>query len=191
MTADEFKKLWDPGKFHRWADLEVAEIEKAPLSVLTKDFLRAGFPEDAAPFLNFGWRSHKGKFYNIAELYPEYTDINSAKNYWIIGSDGAGNPICFDVSQNDRIVLLDHEQRFEVICVMNSNIEELAACLLLYKNFISKIQKANDQSTDSESNFSMAELSQLKGEFKQISNNIFEESEFWQSGIDALADEIM
>ncbi|MDB5122611.1 MAG: hypothetical protein JWP94_740 [Mucilaginibacter sp.] len=190
MTAEEFKKQWDPGKFNRWADLEVTEIEKAPLSALTKDFLKAGFPEDAAPFLNFGWKSEKGRFYNIAELYPKYADINLTKNYWIIGSDGEGNPICFDVSQNDRVILLNHEQGFEIICVMNSNINELAACLLLYKYFIRKIQKENGEEAYSDANFSIVDLSELKDSFKQINNNIFKESGFWRSEINALEKEI-
>jgi hypothetical protein len=190
VTPEEFKKQWQPDKFHRWADLDVEEIDKAPLNDLTKNYLKSGFPEDAAPFLHFGWRSNKGKFENVADNYLLYENDNLTQNYWMIGSDGSGNPICFDVSQNDRIVLLDHEQRFEIICLMNSNIKELAACLLLYKNFIGKFRKENDQSTDAKSNFSIAELSQLKNEFRQINNNIFRQNEFWRSEIDALADEI-
>ena len=190
MTPEDFKSLWQPGKFNRWAELDVHEIEKAPLSEATKNFLRLGFPEDAAPFLSFGWRSNKGKFNNLYETYPGYGAPSTSKNFWIIGDDGEGNPICFDVSRHDRLVLLDHEQNFEIISVVNTNIAELAECLLLYKNFISKAQRDNGENAYLEADFSMTDIAVLKESFKQINDRIFKESSFWRSEINALEKEI-
>jgi hypothetical protein len=190
MIAEEFRKLWKTDEHDNWVDLDVGEINKAPLNNLTKDFLKNGFPESAAPCLDFGWRSYKGKFYNIDEVYPKLVDHNLAKNYWIIGSDGAGNPICFDVLRNDRIVLLDHEQRFETIEVINSDIFELGKCLLLYRNFISEIQRKYGENAFLDSLFSISDISELKDNFKTINENIFKESGFWRSEIKALEDEI-
>src|ERR1700744_4602395 len=134
MTATEFKALWQVNEFDKWIEFDYSEIEKAPLSEVTKSFLKKGFPRDAAPFLDFGWISYGNKFFNISDYYSRLNLDNSAKNYWILGSDNKGNPICFDVSQNDRVVLLDREQRFQLMYVVNKSFSEFAECLLLYKN---------------------------------------------------------
>jgi hypothetical protein len=190
MTASEFKKLWNMGEFDNWCDFDTGEIDKAPINNLTKTFLKIGFPKSAAPCLSFEWTIYKGKFCNIADAYPEWADHNSAKNHWIIGSDGAGNPICVDVSENDKITLHDHEQRFEIIEVINSSISELAECLLIYRNFISKIQKEYGEDAFLESSFSRSDLSDLKNNLLKVNNNIFKESAFWRTEINCLEDEI-
>ncbi len=110
-----------------------------PINALSKEFLTVGFPLDAAPFLSFDWRSYSGRFNFIEEAYPGYGRPSATKKYLILGSDGVGNPVCFDISDNDKIVLLDHEQGFEKIDIINTDISEFASCLLLYKNFIEKI----------------------------------------------------
>ncbi|MGQ0504619.1 MAG: SUKH-4 family immunity protein [Myxococcaceae bacterium] len=48
----------------------------------------------------------------------------------MLGSDGSGNPICFDATK-DRIVLCDHERDFKPI-PMNSSVEKLLLSLAAY-----------------------------------------------------------
>lgn len=169
-------------------EFNIHEIEKAPINASTKQFLKGGFPNSAAPFVGFGWRIYNDKFLNIADAYPKYKLGNSAKNYWIFGSDGSGNPICFDITNNDKVVLLDHEQRFALLDIMNSDIAELAACLLAYKNFGSRVQQENGKGAFLDSNISPNQLADLKDEFKQINNDIFKISDFWRNEINSLAD---
>ena len=49
----------------------------------------------------------------------------------MIGSDGAGNPICLE-STTGAVVLLDHEDWFRTRQFVNSNVHQLAECLLAY-----------------------------------------------------------
>jgi hypothetical protein len=184
---EEFKKSWGPNSFSKWEIFDVSEIDKAPINNSTKDFLKVGFPETAAPFLDFGWRSYRGKFLSIWDYYSKFNLDERTKNYWILGSDNTGNPICFDITRNDKIVLLDHEQGFEIITVMNNNIAELAACLLLYKNFVKRVQDENGEDAFLNSDFSAAQIADLKDEFKKLNANIFKESGFWRSEINSLA----
>ena len=175
-----------PDALNEWLEFDIAEIEKAPINNTTKEFLRVGFPRDAAPFLGFGWTIYGNKFLNIFDCYSKSNLDFAAKNYWILGSDNNGNPICFDISNNDRIVLLDHEQRFELIENINSSIAEFAECLLLYKNFIRKIQMENGEDAYLDQNISDAQLFDLKSGFEHINANLFSESDFWRTEINVL-----
>ena len=49
----------------------------------------------------------------------------------MIGSDGAGNPICVEEGFG-VVVLLDHEDRFRSRQFVNSSVGQLADCLLAY-----------------------------------------------------------
>ncbi|WP_439696419.1 hypothetical protein ACFGVS_27605 [Mucilaginibacter sp. AW1-7] len=183
---EEFKKSWEPDKFSKWEIFELSEIDKAPINDLTKAFLKFGFPQSAAPFLDFGWSVYDGKFVDIKSCYSELNLNKITESYWLFGSDGNGNPICFDVSRDDKIILLDHEQDFEIITVMNKDISELAACLLLYKNFVKRVQDENGEDAFLNSDFSPAQIADLKDEFKKLNANIFKESGFWRTEINSL-----
>ena len=59
MTPKQFKDLWinaNPA-INTWATFANKEIENASLSLVTKEFLKVGFPDAAAPFLSFGLQS--------------------------------------------------------------------------------------------------------------------------------------
>ena len=192
MKPQEFKEKWLAHLVGGWADLDADELAKSPLQEKTKLFLKDGFPDSAAPFLDFGWQSNGGKFENIFDCYAKYgyeLDFET-KKYWILGYDGEGNPICFDISKNDEIVVLDHEIEFELFHVINSSIEELAACLLCYRDFIEKIQADFGEEAFIERKFTIAYLEALKNEFLEINPNIFLESSFWDSEIENLGYEL-
>lgn len=186
MTPSHFKQLWMIDDMDRWVEFNNDELNKAPIANSTKEFLQVGFPEDAAPFLDFGWRSYNWKFNNIAVAFR--TD-SSKSNYWHFGSDGSGNPICFDSDNNDRVVLLDHEQDFDVIDNVNSNIHELAQCLLVYRDFINKVLVENGENAFLDPNFSKGQFINLESEFKEINSNIFKESGFWRAELQELRNE--
>lgn len=174
----------------RWVEFPIDEVEKSNLNEKTKEFLKIGFPEDAAPFLGFGLRSYEWKF-NTTQSYYEYDDLDDkAKNYWIFGSDNNGNPICIDASDNDKLVLLDHEQGFDFMMTMNKNISELASSLLLFRDFIERINNEFGGDGFFNSKFTENHLNELENEFKKLNPNYCLESSFWNFEIENLRAEI-
>lgn len=139
MNPIEFKEIWIQDDSVKWTEFPSEQVEKSNLNNETKEFLKVGFPEDSAPFLSFGLRSYDWGFNTIQGYYDDYDLNEKTKNYWIFCSDGSGNPICIDSSDNDKLILLDHEQDFEIIQTMNKNISELASSMLLFRNFIEKV----------------------------------------------------
>lgn len=92
----------------------------------------SGLPGSAAPCLSF----------RKAALMPRVWEIyapgkwNRQKKahllqYRMLGSDGAGNPICVDETTGG-VFLLDHEDGFRSVQFVNSTIAHLAETLLLY-----------------------------------------------------------
>ena len=190
MNPIEFKKIWMKDDSERWTEFPIEQIQKPNLNDNTKEFLKIGFPEDAAPFLGFGLRSYDWEFNNIYDYYSDYDLDLKTKNYWIFGSDNNGNPICIDSSNNDKLVLLDHEQDFEVITNMNKNISELASSLLLFSSFIDRVNLEFGDDGFYDSKFTQDHLIELESEFKQLNPNYYIESSFWDSEIENLRAEI-
>lgn len=190
MTPTEFKLKWIKDKSERWTKFDSSELKKSEINESTCEFLEIGFPEDAAPYLGFGLRSYDWKFNNILDYY-EYDDLDAdTKFYWILGSDNSGNPICIDTSQNDRIILLDHEQGFEIIDTINKNIEELANYLLIYRNFIEEVNYKYGEDGFFDSKFTKMDLNELEEKFKSLNPNHYLESSFWSVEIENLRAEI-
>ncbi len=185
-----FKTEWNPDELNTWSEFNFEQLNKTTLSDFTKNFLINGFPESAAPFLSFGLENYESEFKTIAENYSEYKLNLKTKNYWIFGSDGNGNPICIDSNSNDEILLLDHEQQFELIHKINRNIVELSQCLLEYKNFIKFINSKFGEGGFFNSKFTQTHLEKLKEQFEKINPNIFIESDFWNGEIEMLYHEI-
>jgi hypothetical protein len=98
------------------------------------EFLRAGkvvLPLSAAPFLSF---DEAQELPYVHEVYGRSSDYATADrrrlaNYWMIGSDGSGNPMCISV-RTGAIWLLDHEDHFRTRQFVNSSVALLAECLL-------------------------------------------------------------
>ncbi|SEL53545.1 SUKH-4 immunity protein [Aquimarina amphilecti] len=190
MNPAEFKLKWIQNESDRWTEFDSCELEKSEINESTNEFLKIGFPEDAAPYLGFGLRSYDWKFNNILDYY-EYDDLDpTTKFYWILGSDNSGNPICIDTSQNDRIILLDHEQGFEIIGTVNKNISELASFLLIYRNFIEEINSKYGEDGFFDSKFTKIDLNELEEKFKSLNSDYYLESSFWDIEIENLRAEI-
>ena len=190
MTPKESKSEWKPNKLNRWWEFDQEELRRLPVLDETKEWLREGFPEDAAPFLNFGLRSYNGKFHTIADFYSEYELDPKSNDYWIFGSDGSGNPICLDSSNNDSVVLLDHEQEFDVIGLINSNLSELAQCLLEYRRFVKNVQSELGEDAYIEAEFTTEHVDALKKRIEAIKQDLLLTSDFWNNEIENLLVEI-
>lgn len=186
MTPAEFKKRWSPDNLNRWTDFALETLNRLPVSQKTKAWLKEGFPEDAAPYLSFGLRSYDDRFYSVAEYYSEQDLDTKTSNYWIIGSDGGGNPICIDSASHDRILLLDHEQAFEKIGVVNVNVRELAHCLFAFKEFIANIKQELGSDAYIGAKYTQTQVANLKKRLEEIDPELLLNSDFWEQEIENL-----
>ncbi len=188
MNPEEFKKRWLPDKNLKWMVFDQKELAKSPLKEATKLFLKNGFPKSAAPFLGFGSIDNDKKFYNIYDYFREsYKDLNEkTKHYWIFGSDGCGDIICFDTANEDRILILNHESDFEIMNTLNRSVAELAQCLLFFKEFIQQIRTELGDGAFQKNKYTPSHVNDLKQRFLSINPNIFIESSFWEDEINRL-----
>jgi hypothetical protein len=53
MTPADFKNKWLSQEDEGWSIFPADQVEKSNLSQQTKDFLKVGLPNSAAPFLSF------------------------------------------------------------------------------------------------------------------------------------------
>lgn len=90
-------------------------------------------PSEAAPCLTFDDAESMPALWDVFGPTDAWLaeDKKRLANYRMIGSDGAGNPICVD-SASGEIRLLDHEGHFRTTQFVNSGIAQLAECLLSY-----------------------------------------------------------
>jgi hypothetical protein len=88
-------------------------------------------PAEAAPCLTFERASRPvWEVFGVPSQWSE-TERERLAPYRVIGSDGAGNPICVERGTG-AVVLLDHEDWFRTRQFMNSSVRQLAECLLAY-----------------------------------------------------------
>lgn len=89
-------------------------------------------PASAAPFLAFRELARMPRVQDVFNLdgWPE-AELAKLEPYRMIGSDGAGNPICVE-EETGLVWLLDHDVQFQERQFVNSSIEQLAESLLAY-----------------------------------------------------------
>jgi hypothetical protein len=108
-------------KFLKYFEMEFIELENVTL------------PCEAAPFLTLNRHKKPLPIWNVFGSESDWTheDRSRLAAYRVIGSDGAGDPICLDI-ESRNVWLLDHEVRFQSRRFMNSGLREFAECLLAY-----------------------------------------------------------
>ena len=90
-------------------------------------------PAEAAPCLTFDQAAQPAPIWEVFGSPPQWSAVERERlaPYRMIGSDGAGNPICIEQATG-AVVLLDHEDRFRTVEPVNSSVRQLAECLLAY-----------------------------------------------------------
>jgi hypothetical protein len=165
--------------------LTAATIDTYGLKEETKEFLRVcGFPDQSAPFLSFVKNSE-----HITETITRLSDMydlpNEFEKYIKIGSDGSGNPIVINTANNDRVELLDHEQDFELLDIMNNDVYALSSALIDYNTFIKTILKENGEDAFLDANFSDTQFDTLKNSLI-IRDEYAAKRGFWKMELDIL-----
>src|SRR5262245_51734851 len=90
-------------------------------------------PAEAAPCLSLDRANHPKPIWDVFGIPSQWSDAERERlaSYRIIGSDGAGNPLCV-AQDSGAVVLLDHEDRFRTQQFINSSVRQFAECLLAY-----------------------------------------------------------
>lgn len=90
-------------------------------------------PTEAAPFLSFDRATRPAPIWEVFGIPSQWSGAERERlaPYQIIGSDGAGNPICVEEGAG-TVLLLDHEDRFRTGQFVNGSVRQLAECLLAY-----------------------------------------------------------
>jgi hypothetical protein len=90
-------------------------------------------PDEAAPCLSFQEAASSRPLWEMfgAESNWSAADRERLARFRMIGTDGAGNPICLE-QDTGSVVLLDHEDRFRTRQFVNSSVRQLGECLLAY-----------------------------------------------------------
>ena len=90
-------------------------------------------PDSAAPCLSFDRAARPAPIWEVFGIPSQWSQAERERlaPYRMIGSDGAGNPLCVEQGIGS-VALLDHEDRFRTRQFMNSSVRQLAECMLAY-----------------------------------------------------------
>lgn len=185
MDANEFKLRWDAVVSRERAEANAAGVPEiaddlklvraAPEILSVSSFppdaarflLGAGLPRSCAPFLSFEDVA-RGPLPLVQYYGPHQfrtSNVSRLAAFYVLGSEGAGNPLCLDSARNGEIVLLDHEDRFETRIFVASSVAALAEALLIlhtvpHKDFVEHLRTFDARAAD-ESAFLPTEVAML------------------------------
>lgn len=135
ITPEEFKASWeaegDELKLFPLAAFEGVDVPQEAQAFISA----AGLPDSAAPFLSFA-PPKSGRLQTLGELWGAN---GAASGYYIIGSNGSGDPVALKPSGS--VVYLNHDSGFAEVYI-NKNIATLAESLLRYREVIAEAQGA-------------------------------------------------
>jgi hypothetical protein len=185
VNANDFNSRWDAVVSQERAKADAAgvpeiaddlKLVRAASTILdTPSFppdaarflVAAGLPRSCAPFLSFEAVA-RGPL-PLVQYYGAHqfraTDSSRLASFYVLGSDGAGNPLCLDSARNGEIVMLDHEDRFETRTFVASSVAALAEALLIlhtvpHEDFVEHLRPCDPPAAD-ESAFLPAEVAML------------------------------
>jgi len=181
MNHKELVKDWKPKELYRF---DRSLLESKGLNEETVEFLATiGLPTSAAPFLGFAdsdtYKEMQSIFYCYETYVHEHTYLLS------IGFDGAGDPICIDLLDNNRIVALNHEDDFKPL-FMNSSVKQLFKFLTIYKRFGEELIRTRGKDAFLNSNFTDNQLDELINALKVVDEKALENNTFWKQEVELL-----
>ncbi|MGC3966000.1 MAG: SUKH-4 family immunity protein [Pirellulales bacterium] len=96
-----------------------------------------GLPRSAAPYIDFGGK-HVIEIPTAADMWR----IPNASQYYVIGSNGSGDPVAIDTASQGQVVYLNHDDNFCRVFI-NSSVLQLAESLVAYVQLIRETQAVN------------------------------------------------
>lgn len=176
MSSSDFKARWNAVVSQERAKAEAAGVPEiadelqlvtAPSEILdnvsfpsnTARFLvDVGLPGSCAPCLSFDDIA-RGPLPLASHYGPgQFSSADSTflAKFYVIGSDGAGNPLCVDTSRDGEVVMLDHEDGFRTQTFVASSVMTLAEALLLIQTipnseFVERLRSIDPHAADDRS----------------------------------------
>lgn len=167
---------------NEWLVGNLFNLNKFEFKTNTKLFLLKRLPSDAPLYISYSKENDSLWVDSISKLWLR----EGYDNYIQFGSDGAGNPICIDLNDDDSIWILDHDNNFEAIYI-NQKIDYYAKCLLVYKNFLCDIADKYGDDAWYDGLYKENDVLDLKQSFEQIDKSIFDVYQsYWRLTIDDL-----
>lgn len=179
LSPNEFVARWGKNNLLRFSK---EAVEQLSISADDKSFLaQAGLPQDAAPFLSF----EAPKSGPLPTLAQKWKLPPSFAVFRLIGSDGSGNPLALDESQNGEVVLLDHDLKFARVLV-NKSIRQLAESLLAYRKLVRATQEEFGEDAYLDGQTSPAARQELRSELATIDAAAMQADCFWHAELQNL-----
>lgn len=177
ITAQEFKERFD--SLDGWIDLNENHLIDIGLNDEDKSFLlSAGLPISAPPFLSFEIESDK-KLKTLSDMYDLPSDFSK---YVVIGSNGYGDPVCFDTSKSCEIVYLNHDHDFARILI-NSSVIKFAESLLAYQHLIEETNRLNGEDAFLDGDIPDQARKEFIDALRRIDPDVLEGETLWISEI--------
>lgn len=192
IEPEEFVKRWGGDDEEEFVSFDAATTEEWNIGEDSARFLaEAGLPASAAPFLSFGETGRLWDVWNFGEDTEYARELFS--QYIALGTDGSGNPLCIDEENNGIVVALDHDFGFQAVTFVNSSVQQLAECLLVYRVALEEAQRLGTEEAvagtevESESGEAIAEW--VEQEFMRIDSRAMSKECFWRIEVEALRSE--
>jgi hypothetical protein len=192
LTPEEFRKQWLIEPKDNLVSYTEEELPASLLGLPTKQFLKqAGLPASAPPFLSFNEKLYSPVLQNVKQYYKLQGE--DFATYYMIGSEGGGDVICIDTKNQDQVMVLssdhihsvdndeeqDYHPQFVPVMFMNSSILQLAECLLVYRNFVSRIRAEHNGQSFVEITPSADAIAKLAKELEAVDLQSIKEKSFW------------
>jgi hypothetical protein len=173
MSSNDFISRWNAVVSRERAIAEAAGVPEvaddlmlvtAPSAILdnrafpsnTAKFLfDVGLPGSCAPYLSFV-EVARGPLSLLSYCGMHRfssADASRLVQFYVVGSDGAGNPLCVDTSLDGEVVMLDHEDGFRTRTFVASSVVTLAEALLLvqtkpHSEFVARLRSLDPRAAD-------------------------------------------
>jgi len=179
------KQAWNLTDYEEWLEYDAGTGEAFGLKDFTIRSLSNGLPDGAAPFLGFYSKNGILELETLKDCYG--FEDEEANDYIVFGSDGSGNVLCIDKATNDRIVLFDHDNEFEMVTV-NNNLSDFLHCILAYRDFIAYVHETYGADGYIEDKCSAEDVEMLMENMKKVDTSLFTNSLFWKREISPFKD---
>lgn len=182
MTTEEFKNTWTKNG-DALSPLTPSRLTGFNLQPATVKFLTtSGLPFDAAPYLSFA-QDKDDIFYGINKLTDQYDFLESEHEKYVVIGSCDGDPIAINTDKNDEVEWLDHEDLFSSR-FFNTSLMAMADCLVAYRDFVSTVQKENEEDAFMNFDFTDEQFEKLKQHLKLADNRALTEEGFWKKQLE-------
>jgi hypothetical protein len=174
LSPDEFVRRW--GEDEPLSAAPEDRLHGCSLPPDARRFLaEAGLPKSAAPYLTFSLDSDSG----LTPVHLIWTCLEEGySRFRMIGQTGFGDPICLDEANESRVVYLNHDDEFNLVSV-NSSVAQLAHCLLLFREFVTRVREAGGDDAFLDGRFPEDCWAWICDQFKAVDDPALDEGAFW------------